>query len=279
MNVLVTGATGKAGRQMVRQLAAAGIAVLAGSRHPATTTSPHVTSVLFDWYDKATWTAALAEADSLIVKGLDLDDYAHETVAQLLAAAPRVRRVVLVSNPGIEHLPDEQPRRALELTVQNCGKDATILRANWFMQNFDEDERVFAKALRTRAELHAPTGPAKVSFVDTRDVADATVAVLAGDPHRGRAYTLTGREALTFGQVAQAIGRATGRTIRHVDGTLAEHREHMRGPDRPADYVNHINHLFMLARTGVQAPVSDDYQRLTGNPPRTFDDYIKETWT
>lgn len=279
MNVLVTGATGKVGRRMVARLAATGVEVRAGSRHPGAATSPHVTPVVFDWYDRSTWAPALGEADGLVVKGLDLDDYAHETVVQLIASAPRARRVVLLSAPGVERLPDAQPRRALELAVRDHGRDWVILRANWFMQNFDEDERVFAEALRTRGELHAPTGQAKVSFVDTRDVAEATAASLTEDRAGGHAFTLTGPDSLTFGQVADAIGRATGRTVRHVDATLPEHREHMRRPDRPAGYVNHINHLFEVVRTGVQAAVSDDYQRLTGNPPRTFENYVKDAWT
>ncbi|MCW2653324.1 MAG: hypothetical protein JWR32_4300 [Mycobacterium sp.] len=278
MNVLVTGATGKAGRQMVEQLAAAGMAVRAGSRHlgPA---SPGVTPVIFDWYDKTTWALALGEADGLVVKGLDLDHYAHETVAQLIASAPLVRHVVFLSATGVEHLPDDHPRRALELVVENSGRQWTILRANWFMQNFDEDERVFAEALRSRGELHAPTGQAKVSFVDTRDLAAATAAALTRRQPGGHAYTITGPDSVTFGEVAEAIGRTTGRTIRHVDETFAEHREHMRGPGIPADYANHINELFKVARTGVQAPVSGDYQMLTGNPPRTLHAYMKEAWT
>jgi uncharacterized protein YbjT (DUF2867 family) len=229
---------------------------------------------MFDWYDKTTWAPALGKADCLVVKGLDLDHYAHETVAQLIASAPRVRHVLFLSATGVEHLPDDHPRRALELAVENSGRQWTILRAN-----FDEDERVFAQALRTRSELHAPTGQAKVSFVDTRDLAAATVAALTQRRPGGHTYTITGPDSVTFGDVAQAIGRTTGRTIRHVDGTFAEHREHMRGPGIPADYVNHINELFMVASTGVQAPVSGDYQRLTGNPSRTLDTYIKEVWT
>jgi uncharacterized protein YbjT (DUF2867 family) len=277
MKVLVTGATGKAGRQMTTRLATAGVAVRAGSRHPGATL-PGVTPVLFDWYDSTTWAEALGDADALVIKGLDLDVYAHETIAKVIASASRVHRVVFLSNPGIEHLPEDQPRRAIELMVQNSGKDWTILRANWFMQNFDEDEHVFAEALRARGELHAPTGKARVSFVDTRDIADVTAATLTEDGHGAQAYTLTGPDAVTFGDVAAAIARATGRSIRHVDGTLAEHRQHMRGPDRTAAYANHINHLFEITATGVHAHVSDDYQQVTGNPPRNLDNYIKETW-
>jgi uncharacterized protein YbjT (DUF2867 family) len=276
--VLVTGATGKAGRQMVRYLAAAGAAVRAGSRHPAAA-SPGVTPVVFDWYDKATWTSALGDADWLIVKGLEVDHYGYETVAALIASASAARGVLMLSNPRIERLPDDHPRRAFELTVLNSGRQPIILRANWFMQNFDEHDRAFAAALRTKGELHAPAGQGRVSFVDTRDIAAAAVAAMSRAGDEAQEYTLTGPEALTFGQVAEAIGRASGRDIRHVDATPAEHREHMRGPDRTAPYADHINGLFTHVRSGSAAPVSDDCRRLTGHQPRTFDAYLDEVWT
>jgi uncharacterized protein YbjT (DUF2867 family) len=277
MEVLVTGGTGKAGRQMVDALTAAGLGVRVASRHPGTPTEL-CTPVYFDWYDKSTWQTALGDAEGLVVKGLDLDQYAAETVRLLLAAAPRVRHVVFLSNMGVEQAPDDHPRRAIELAVQDSGKAWTILRANWFMQNFDEDDAVFAEALRTRGELHAPAGDAKVSFVDTRDLAAATAAVFTTPGHAGRAYAISGPEAISFGEAAAAIGAASGTRIRHVDGTLAEHREYLRGPGRPAAYVNHINHLYVFTRAGVCSAVSGDVERLTGHPARTFRAYAEETW-
>ncbi|WP_051756081.1 NAD(P)H-binding protein [Nocardia sp. NRRL WC-3656] len=277
MQILVTGGTGKAGRRMVDALAAEGLDVRVGSRHPGASTE-HRTPVHFDWYDKSTWEGALGDAEGLVVKGLDLDQYAFESVRLLLEAAPRVRHVVFLSNMGVEYTPDDHPRRAIELVVQNSGKAWTILRPNWYMQNFDEDEAVFAAAIRARGEVHAPAGDAKVSFVDTRDLAAATAAVFATTGHEGRAYAISGPEAISFGEVAAAIGAASGTTVRHIDGTPAEHREYMRGPDRPAAYANHINHLYGPVRAGAAAPVSGDVELLTGRPARTFRAYAEETW-
>src|SRR5882724_5761058 len=138
MTVLVEGATGKAGRRVVEALTAAGVAVRAASRHPGEPT-PGVTPVLFDWYDETTWSPALGDAEALFVKGLDSNNNATEIIARFIASAPRVRHVVLMSAVGIDRLPDKAPRRALELAVQNSGKQWTILRPNWFLQNFDED--------------------------------------------------------------------------------------------------------------------------------------------
>ncbi|MBF5000401.1 NAD(P)H-binding protein [Nocardia sp. BSTN01] len=278
MEILVTGGTGKAGRRMVEALAGAGLDVRVGSRHPGAP-SEHLTPVDFDWYDQSTWASALGHAEGLVVKGLDLDQYAAESVRMLLESAPHVRHVVFLSNMGVEYTPDDHPRRAIELVVQNSGKEWTILRANWFMQNFDEDDAVFAEAIRTRGEVHAPAGDAKVSFVDTRDLAAATAAVFATAGHDGRAYAISGPEAISFAEVAAAIGATCGASVRHIDGTPEEHREYMRGPDRPAAYVNHINHLFIPTKAGACAAVSGDVELLTGRPPRTFGSYVEETWS
>jgi len=277
MEILVTGATGKAGRQMVSELAAAGFDVRAASRHPGRQ-ADHVTGVYFDWYDKSTWAKALGTAEGLVVKGLDLDQYASETVELLIRSAPHVRHVIFLSNMGVEFTPDDHPRRAIELVVQDSGKAWTILRANWYMQNFNEDAAVFAHAIRTRGELHAPAGGAKVSFLDTRDLAAATTAVFATEGHDGKAYAITGPAGLSFGEVAAAIGEVTGTPVRHIDGTRGEHREYMRAPDRPAAYVNHINHLYIPTKAGACARVSGDAEQLTGRPARTFHAYVKETW-
>jgi uncharacterized protein YbjT (DUF2867 family) len=277
MEILVTGATGKAGRQVVSELAEAGFDVRAASRHPGRSTG-RVTGVHFDWYDRSTWADALGTAEGLMVKGLDLDQYASETVDLLIRSAPHVRHIVLLSNMGVEFTPDDHPRRAVELAVQNFGKAWTILRANWYMQNFDEDDAVFADAIRTRGEVHAPAGEAEVSFLDTRDLAAATAAVFATPGHDGRAYALTGPESLSFGDVATVIGGATGAPVRHIDDTPAEHREYLRAPGRPAPYVNHINHLYVPTKAGACARVSGDVERLTGRPARTFRSYVEEMW-
>ncbi|WP_158581377.1 SDR family oxidoreductase [Actinomadura spongiicola] len=278
MTVWVEGATGKAGRRVVRALADAGVPVRAASRHPGAP-SRGVVPVRFDWYDPSTWSSALGDADALFLKGLDADDDAAEVMTRLIAAAPNVRHVVLMSAVGVDRAPDETPRRAVESAVQNSGRRWTILRPNWFLQNFDEDEWVFAKALREEGALYASAGRSEVGFVDTRDIADAAVTVLTHDGHHGRGYTLTGPESVTFGHVADTLSKASGRPITHVDATPDQHRAYFARSGLSEDWVEHMVDLFALVRANVFARVSDDYQELTGNPPRTLEAYAKEMWS
>ncbi len=274
MTVWVEGATGKAGRRVVAALTAAGVPVRAASRHPGATRGP-VTPVRFDWYDETTWAPALGDAGTLFVKGLDSDDGAAALVARFLAAS-QAGRVVLMSAAGVDRTPDHAPRRAVELAVQRSGKRWTVLRPNWFLQNFDEDEWVFAKALRETGELYARSG--RAGFTDTRDLADAAVAVLTSPGHDGRGYTITGPAALTFGEVARVLAETSGRPIRLRDVTPAEHREHFAKSGRPEAWVDHMLHLFELVRAGAFAAVTDDFRRLTGKEPRTLATYAGEKW-
>jgi uncharacterized protein YbjT (DUF2867 family) len=278
MSVWVEGATGKAGRRVVEALAAAGIAVRAASRHPGEP-SPGVRPVRFDWYDPTTWSAALGDADALFVKGLDSDDNAGQVFARLLASAPAVRRVVLMSAMSVDRSPPDAPRHAVERAVQNSGKEWTILRPNWLLQNFSEDEAVYARAIREDDELYAGSGDQVVSFVDARDVADVAVTVLSQDGHHQRGYTLTGPEAVTFGDVATELSRASGRPVRHIDANLAEHRAHFARSGRPDTWVDHMMYLFELIRTGAFAAVTEGVQQLTGNSPRTLAAYSRAAYT
>lgn len=258
-------------------LTAAGLPVRAASRHPGEATGS-VTPVRFDWYDETTWAPALGDADTAFVKGLDSNDDAAGIIARFLAAAPKVRRVVLMSSTGVDRTPDHAPRRAVELAVQNSGKRWTILRPSWFLQNFDEDEWVFAKSLREDNELYAGSGDSRVGFTDTRDLADAAAAVLTGDGHDGRGYTITGPDSLTFGEMAELLAKTSGRPIRHIDATPTEHRAHFAKSGRPDAWVDHMLHLFHLVRAEAFEPVTDDFRRLTGKAPRTAEAYAEENW-
>jgi uncharacterized protein YbjT (DUF2867 family) len=275
--VWVEGVTGKAGKRVAAALAAAGFAVRAASRHPGAPTA-NVTPVLFDWADESTWADSVAGADALFLKGLDTLDDAASFIARLIAVAPQAGHVVLMSAFGVGKAPATAPRARVEQAVRESGRNWTILRPNWLMQNFDEDDAVYAKAIRDDGELYAGSGDHRAGFVDTRDVADAAVAVLTTGSHHGRGYDLTGPQALTFAEVADTLAGVSGRPIRHVDADLERHRAHFARSGRPAAWVEHMMDLFVHVRADVFAPVTDNVQRLTGHAPRSLDAYAREAF-
>jgi uncharacterized protein YbjT (DUF2867 family) len=275
--VWVEGATGKAGKRVTAALAAAGLTVRAASRNPGAPAG-NITPTLFDWYDTSTWEASIGEADALFLKGLDTDDDAASLIARLIAAAPQAGHVVLMTAFGVDKGPTAGARALVERAVRESGRNWTILRPNWLMQNFDEDDAVYARAIREDDELYAGSGDHRAGFVDTRDVADAAVTVLTEAGHHGRGYDLTGPEALTFAEVAAKIAAASGRPVRHVDADLDTHRAHFARSGRPAAWIDHMMDLFTLVRADVFDGVTDDFERLTGHGPRSLDAYAAETF-
>jgi uncharacterized protein YbjT (DUF2867 family) len=124
--------------------------------------------------------------------------------------------------------------------------------------------------------MYTAAGEGRVSGIDTRDVAAAAVAVLTGEGHEGRTYTLTGPEAFTFGEAAAAIGEVTGRPVTRVDippEALAAGMAQAGAPDWLAEDVAALQQEYA---DGVGAAVTDDVRELTGRAPRTLRDFVRE---
>ncbi|MGW0802523.1 NAD(P)H-binding protein [Nonomuraea sp. NPDC002799] len=279
MRCLVIGATGKTGVPLVRALADRGVAVRAASRHPAAGAAGAVENVRFDWSDRATWRPALRDVDGLYVVGPYAEPDAAVLVRDLIDAAPRVRRVVLLSILGVELLPTAIPMATWEDDVRAAGGEWTILRPNWFQQNFGHGG--FTDGLRRSGELALPAGDAPVGFVDTRDIADVAAIALTQDGHAGATYTLTGPEALTHGQALKRIGAAAGRELRYVALPPDGFAERMRASGSPEYAVTWQSGLFRLIREEVNNLVTGTVTDVTGRPARSVKSYAAEyaaTW-
>lgn len=104
--------------------------------------------------------------------------------------------------------------RSVELDLLRRKKFShTILRSAWFMQNFSE---MFLKP--SGGAIAVPTGDGTEAFIDAEDIAAVAVTTLVdSQTHVGKAYSLTGPEALTMTEVAAIISDEIGQTINHVD--------------------------------------------------------------
>lgn len=263
--ILVTGATGKTGRRVVRLLQERGIPVREGSRSG---------SIRFDWDDPATWEPALrgVTATYLVVPTLGAPQ-ATEAVAAFArqAAGLGVRRVVLVSLPA-EGAADHGPVAAAEQALGEAGLEWTALRLRWFFQNFSED---FLRDPVLGGEVRLPAGEALEAFVDADDIAEVAVAALTGSGHDGKVYELTGPRLLTFHDTVEAIAEATGRDVRYVPLTAEEYADEQRALGVPEEWVQVSDGFYAQFRAGNLASVSDDVERVLGRPPRDFADFVK----
>jgi uncharacterized protein YbjT (DUF2867 family) len=278
MTVLVLGATGKTGKPVVDALVARGVKVRAASRNPAPATDG-VEPVRFDWADRDTWATAVSGVDGLYVVGPYAEPDAAVLLDVLLAAAPELQRVVLLSVIGADLLPDVVPMAAWEASVRGSGKQWTILRPNWFQQNFGEG--AFTPPLRDGAPLQLPAADAAVSFVDTRDIAEVAAAALTEDDHAGQVHVLTGPESLSHARAMVILGNAAGKELRYTALTGDQFAQQLRDAGLDDRSVTWQLGLFTLIRNGANNLVTDTVERITGHPARSLETYAREhadTW-
>lgn len=275
MNVLVVGATGKTGRFVVEAVKARGHGVRAASRNPAPARDG-VTPVVFDWEDKSTWEAVAGDAQAMYLVGPGkLADPGH-LVSELLAAAPGVRGVTALSDMSAGAIDDGTSSKLdVERAVRRSGKEWTVLRSNWFDQNFTEPS-LFTAAMDARGEIVAPVGDARVSFIDAADTAEVAAVTLTTGGHHGQIYALTGPQALTFGQVAAEV-TAAGRSVHHVDPPAEDMTESLAALGIPAPLTSVIGPLFQHIRDGVNRPVTDTVEKIIGRPARSLAAFLAAT--
>ncbi|MGS2619689.1 NmrA family transcriptional regulator [Micromonospora sp. LZ34] len=258
--ILVLGATGTTGRRVVRRLRAAGRPVRAAGRGGP---------VRFDWSAPRTWSAAISGVSRMYLMApheLPVDPaFVSRAVEQ------GVRRIVLLASRAIEAMGDER-LLAAERTVRESGAEWTILRADWFDQNFDEG--VFREAVLA-GEVAVPVGSARQAFVDADDIAAVAVAALTGDGHAGQVHEITGPRALSFAEATEIIGRAAGRPVRHL-GAAADYRAVMASFGAPAEQTEAEIAAFAALRDLGDAEPTDTVLRVTGRPPRDFEAYAAE---
>jgi uncharacterized protein YbjT (DUF2867 family) len=266
--VLVTGARGKTGRQVVAQLAARGVPVRGGSSAPGNGAGT-VRPVMFDWDEPATWRGAVAGVDAVYLMRPDIED-APARVAELVDMTPDAH-VVLLSEQGAEHLADTSWERGAELAVTSEVRTWTLLRPSWFHQVLT-DPRYYLESIRADGVLPLSTGGAKFAFVDSRDIAAVAVAALLDrDGSAGAAYEITGPEGLTLAQVAELVAAASGRPVVAADPPVAEAVAGLE-PWLADVYGGALQR----GRDGVFGEVTDDVERVTGRPPIPMATFVKE---
>jgi uncharacterized protein YbjT (DUF2867 family) len=252
--ILVLGATGSTGRRVASRLSGAGHAVRRASRRG---------EVRFDWTDRGTWAGALDGVERVYLMApheLPVEPgFVHEAVAR------GVRRFVLLSTRGVEEMRDER-LLAAERLVRGSGVGWTVLRPDWFDQNFDEG---FFRPSVLAGELVLPLGEKEQAFVDADDIAAVAVAALTEDGHEGEVYEVTGPEALSFPQALDVLARVTGRKVQ-FRGTPDDYRAVM-----PADLAEEQIRAWDALGDGEP---TDTVARVTGREPKSFHDYAVTAW-
>jgi uncharacterized protein YbjT (DUF2867 family) len=273
--VLVTGATGNVGSKVVAGLLAhPDFVVRAATRDPANIEDgPAVQGVRFDWDDMASIEAAVQGVDSVVSLVPVIEDPVG--AAKRLADASRhagVRHLVRVSTMGTDLRPgfwSGRMHREIDQATMHGDVPWTILQPGAYMDNFLSYFRPAPDG-----GLYLPWRDGTQSCVDTRDVADAAVAVLTGDRHEGEVSVLSGPVALGAEAIATAIARVRP-DVHYVDVPPSAARSAMAAAGLPPWLIEGLLELHEVFATSQAAEVTDGVRRLAGHRPRTIDEFVE----
>jgi uncharacterized protein YbjT (DUF2867 family) len=267
--ILVTGATGNVGAELVRALADAGALVRALVRRNAdrATLPAGVEAFVGDLNRPETLAEAVDGVSAIhLLSG-------YEGLDGLLADARRagVERVVLQSSSAV---PSADTSNAVaryhilsERAVRDSGLAWTFLQPNSFMSNTLQ----WIPQLRAGDVVRAPFADVPVATIDPHDVAAVSAGALTSSDHEGRSYRLSGPDSLLPADRVRLLGQVLGRELRFEGQSDLEAREEMLA-SMPAEYVDAFFSFFAEGKLD-ESEVRDTVERVTGRRPRSFEQW------
>ena len=269
-SVLFLGAPGLVGNHVIPALTGAGIPVVAGSRRGLAVAG--AAGVTVDMRDPETLVRTMQEIATVafvVPDVIDMEALGLNVVAAAQSAG--VSRLLWFSSFGAS--PQNEARfscrhRVIDEAVRSSGIPYTILRPNFFMQDFTA---FYGETIRTADAIFLPLGDARISHLDLRDLGAAAVAALRDNRHVGCSYDLSGPEALHTSEVAEQIGSAIGRPIRYeaIPAAAFEAQLHEAGAD--SYYASGLAELYSWVRdSGLGSEVTPAVEQLLGSKPTPF---------
>ncbi|MPZ08314.1 MAG: NAD(P)H-binding protein [Nitrososphaeraceae archaeon] len=193
----------------------------------------------------------------------------------------KVKHIVKLSHIRADPDPDDEPQinitrlhRQAEKIIEESGIPFTFLRPNFFMENF-----VNFYLTKGQSSIYLPVGEGKVSFVDVCDIAAVAVQALTNNNdglHSGKAYTITGPEALSYGDATGILSEHIGRKVSYVNISEDDARKAIRHMGMSDWHTNILLELLKLSRDGYLSSISHAVKEVTGKRPIPFSQFAQD---
>jgi uncharacterized protein YbjT (DUF2867 family) len=268
--ILVLGGTGNVGGPLVAALVLKGESVKVGSRSGKAPEGAE--GVHFDYGDPSTYPAALDGVNRLyVITPAGQTDPVGFLSPIIDAAATRNVKVVLQTAKGVES-DDSIPYRQVELLLERSGARWAVVRPDWFSDNF---HNYWLHGIQ-HGVIAVPAGEGRCGFIDVRDIAASAATLLTTDRFDGKAYNLTGPEALSYFDAAEILSRATGRTIAYTPVDAETFVGALTGAGVPEGYARFLAAIYEPVANGWAAGLTGNVELLTGHKPRSLAEYAKD---
>jgi len=270
--ILVTGASGTVGSEVLKALGAMRARVRAAYRTHPPDLPAGVEAVALDYDRPETLRPALRGVQTLFLLS---NSIRPELAVVDEAKRAGVQRIVKLS---VLHAAEEgytfaRWHRAVEKHIEASGLAWTFLRSNGFMQNV---VTYMGETIRTQSAFYSSGGDGAASHIDVRDLGAVAASVLIEMGHEGQAYELTGPSAITYGQIAETLTGVLGRPIRYVPISHEQYKQALLGAGTPEPWADALVDLNRHYAEGHAAVVSPSVRRITGRDVTPFAQFARD---
>jgi (4-alkanoyl-5-oxo-2,5-dihydrofuran-3-yl)methyl phosphate reductase len=273
--ILITGATGNIGTELVKLLAANGSSLRVVSRDEKKVAhlDSRIERIIGDLREPSVVQRALQNVDKLFMIPVLLDPD-HETDRLLFDEAKRagVGHILMVSS-GVLRLDGKNPigflHRQKERLIEETGIPWTFLRPSGFMSNTLR----WADTIKAQAKVFNPTGDGKTAPISPYDIAAVAAVALTTAGHERKTHDLTGPELLSARDQVTILSKVVGKPIQCIDIPVEAATESMKSNGLPVAIIEGLASLWIRVRQGEGTFQINEVERLTGKPAQTF-----ETW-
>lgn len=284
MTILVTGATGTVGRQVVEQLSKRGAHVRAFVRDPSKADFPAgVEVVQGDLLDVDSLRRAVAGVSTLfLLNAVVADEYTQALIALNVAREAGIKRIVYLSvihSDVYVNVPHFAGKFGVERMIEQMGMNATILRPAYFMGN----DLTIANVIIGYGIYPMPIGSKGLAMVDTRDIGEvAAIELLRREqsavPLPLERINLVGPDTLTGTDVAAIWTEVLGREIAYPGDDPAAFEQNLRQfmPSWMAYDMRLMSERFI---SDGMVPEAGDVERLTqllGRPLHSYREFATQ---
>ena len=291
--ILVTGATGTVGNEVVKQLVSSSdhnnivIRAAVHSQDKADnfkTYGKSVETVNMDYNKPETIADALNHVDKLFLLTLPAPDMAVYSnlleeireyngninhIVKLSSMAAAAEKTGLGTIIGRIHREEEK-------IIEESKIPFTFLRPPAFMQNFITQ---FGYTIRTQDAFYVPAGDAKISFIDARDIAAVSVKALTSNDNQqyiGKAYMITAQEAISYRQAAEILSKQVGRRISYMDIPEEDARKGMEENGMDDWLIDAIMEFYSIIKAGHASKTTNEVEQILGRKPISFSQFAKD---
>jgi len=279
--ILITGATGNVGKETIKKLLNSKLEnfnVIAGVRDLNEAKEKlnynKLRFIKFDFKNKKLIKKSLQHIDKMLLVRPPAISKVKKYILPVIKEAKinDIKHIVFLSLQGVENNP-LVPHYKIEKFIKKEKIPYTFLRPSFFMQNLSTTHK---KEIKENDEIYIPAGKGKTNFIDVRDIAEAASLVLREEEHKNKAYELTGKESLSYYEIANILSEELGRKIVYKDPSIIKFFIRKKKEGLSIGKILIMIGLYTVAKLGKANKITNEVQNLLGKEPIKFSEFVKD---